>query len=37
VPLFSPGWFWLVASKSDVEGFTQGYMTLPIFNDVKLP
>ena len=37
VPLFSPGWFWLAASKSDVEGFKQGYMTLPIFNDVKLP
>ena len=37
VPLFSPGWFWLVASKSDVEGFKQGYMTMPLFNDVKLP
>jgi peptide/nickel transport system substrate-binding protein len=37
VPLFSPGWFWLAASKSDVEGFKQGYMTMPIFNDVKLP
>jgi ABC-type transport system substrate-binding protein len=37
VPLFSPGWFWLVASKSDVEGFKQGYMTMPVFNDVKLP
>jgi peptide/nickel transport system substrate-binding protein len=37
VPLFSPGWFWLVASKSDVQGFGQGYMTMPLFNDVKLP
>jgi peptide/nickel transport system substrate-binding protein len=37
VPLFSPGWFWLVASKSNVEGFRQGYMTMPLFNDVKLP
>ena len=37
VPLFSPGWFWLAASKSDVTGFKQGYMTMPIFNDVKLP
>lgn len=37
VPLFSPGWFWLVASKSDLEGFKQGYMTMPIFNDVRLP
>jgi peptide/nickel transport system substrate-binding protein len=37
VPLFSPGWFWLVATKSNVTGFKQGYMTMPIFNDVKLP
>jgi ABC-type transport system substrate-binding protein len=37
IPLFSPGWFWLVASKSNIEGFKQGYMTMPIFNDVKLP
>ena len=36
VPLFSPGWFWLVASKSNVEGFKQGYMAMPLFNDVKL-
>ncbi len=37
VPLFSPGWFWLVASKSNVTGFKQGYTVMPIFNDVKLP
>ena len=37
VPLFSPGWFWLAASKSDVTGFKQGYNVMPIFNDVKLP
>jgi peptide/nickel transport system substrate-binding protein len=37
VPLFSPGWFWLVASKADITGFKQGYMTMPIFNDVRLP
>src|SRR5262249_29255093 len=37
IPLFSPGWFWLVACKIDVEGFKQGYMTIPIFNDVKQP
>ena len=37
VPLFSPGWFWLVASKSDVKGFKQGYNVMPLFNDVKLP
>lgn len=37
VPLFSPGWFWLVASKSNVSGFKQGYTVMPIFNDVKLP
>ena len=37
IPLFSPGWFWLVASKSNVGGFQQGYTVMPIFNDVKLP
>jgi len=37
VPLFTPGWFWLAASKSNVAGFKQGYTVLPIFNDVKLP
>lgn len=37
VPLFSPGWFWLVASKSNVTGFKQGYTVMPMFNDVKLP
>jgi ABC-type transport system substrate-binding protein len=37
VPLFSPGWFWLAASKSNVTGFKQAFMVMPIFNDVKLP
>ena len=37
VPLFSPGWFWMVASKSNVTGFKQGYTVMPMFNDVKLP
>ena len=37
VPLFTPGWFWLAASKSNVTGFKQGYTVMPIFNDVKLP
>jgi peptide/nickel transport system substrate-binding protein len=37
IPLVSPGWFWLAASKSDITGFKQGYMVMPIFNDVKLP
>ena len=37
VPLFSPGWFWLAASRSDLTGFKQGYNVMPIFNDVKLP
>ena len=37
VPLFSPGWFWLVASKSNVTGFKQGFTVMPLFNDVKLP
>ena len=37
VPLFTPGWFWLACSKSDVTGFKQGYNAMPVFNDVKLP
>lgn len=37
VPLFTPGWFWLACSKSNVTGFKQGYNAMPIFNDVKLP
>lgn len=37
IPLFSPGWFWLAASKSDITGFKQAYMVQPLFNDVKLP
>ena len=37
VPLFTPGWFWLAASKSNVTGFKQGYNVMPLFNDVKLP
>jgi ABC-type transport system substrate-binding protein len=36
IPTFSPGWFWLQASKSNVQGFKQGYMVMPIFNDVKI-
>jgi peptide/nickel transport system substrate-binding protein len=37
VPLFTPGWFWLATSKSNVTGFKQGYTVMPLFNDVKLP
>jgi ABC-type transport system substrate-binding protein len=37
VPLFTPGWFWLATSKSNVTGFKQGYNVMPLFNDVKLP
>lgn len=37
IPLWSPGWFWLAASRSNVTGFKQGYMVMPVFNDVKLP
>jgi ABC-type transport system substrate-binding protein len=36
VPLFTPGWFWLAASKSNVAGFKQGYTGMPLFNDAKL-
>ena len=34
IPLFSPGWFWLSASKANVEGFFQVQVAMPVFNDV---
>jgi hypothetical protein len=34
VPLLSPGWGWLMASTSKVDGFKMGYMVSLLFNDV---
>ena len=36
IPTWSPGWFWLQASKSNVKGFRQTHMVTPIFNDVTI-
>ena len=36
IPTWSPGWFWLQASKSNVKGFKQTHMVTPIFNDVTI-
>lgn len=35
VPLLSPGWNWMMASKSNVAGFKHGFVTSFILNDVK--
>ncbi|WP_321377818.1 ABC transporter substrate-binding protein [Rhizobium sp.] len=34
IPLLSPGWGWLMASTSKVDGFKMGFMVSLIFNDV---
>ncbi|NHT75631.1 peptide/nickel transport system substrate-binding protein [Rhizobium sp. PP-F2F-G38] len=34
IPLLSPGWGWLMASTSKVDGFTMGFSASLIFNDV---
>ena len=36
IPTYSPGWFWLSASRANVEGFFQIQVAMPIFNDVKI-
>ncbi|NEI74492.1 ABC transporter substrate-binding protein [Rhizobium lusitanum] len=36
IPLLSPGWGWLMASTSKVEGFKMGFMVSLLFNDVTL-
>ena len=36
IPTYSPGWFWLQASRSDVKDFKQVHMVTPIFNDVTI-
>jgi peptide/nickel transport system substrate-binding protein len=36
IPLLSPGWGWLMASKSNVNGFKMGFMVSLLFNDVTV-
>jgi peptide/nickel transport system substrate-binding protein len=35
VPLLSPGWNWMMASKSNIVGFKHGFVTSFILNDVR--
>jgi peptide/nickel transport system substrate-binding protein len=35
VPIYSPGWLWMYASRAEVEGFKLGAFDRPLFNDVK--
>ncbi|HWL69685.1 MAG TPA: ABC transporter substrate-binding protein [Geminicoccus sp.] len=36
IPLLSPGWSWLMAHGSHVEGFKMGFMASQYFNDVRV-
>lgn len=36
VPLLSPGWSWLMAHSTRVQGFRMGFMASLIFNDVEV-
>ena len=36
VPVYTPGWLWIYATTSDVEGFKLGPFSRPLFNDVVL-
>ncbi|BCH66471.1 peptide ABC transporter substrate-binding protein [Agrobacterium vitis] len=36
IPLLSPGWGWLMASTSKVDGFKMGFMVSLLFNDVSV-
>lgn len=35
VPVYSPGWLWMYATRADVEGFKLGAFDRPLFNDVQ--
>ncbi|MGJ3247282.1 MAG: ABC transporter substrate-binding protein [Elainellaceae cyanobacterium] len=36
IPVYTPGWSWIYASKSDIEGFKIGRFNRPLFNDVRI-
>lgn len=36
IPVYTPGWSWIYASQSDVEGFKVGRFNRPFFNDVRI-
>ena len=35
VPIYSPGWLWMYATRAELEGFTLGAFDRPLFNDVR--
>ncbi|MEO1523194.1 MAG: ABC transporter substrate-binding protein [Cyanobacteria bacterium J06633_2] len=35
VPIYTPGWLWIYATKSELEGFKVGAFNRPLFNDVR--
>lgn len=34
VPIYSPGWLWMYATRAEVQGFKLGPFDRPLFNDV---
>ena len=36
VPVYTPGWLWIYATTSHVDGFKLGPFSRPLFNDVVL-
>ena len=36
IPVYTPGWLWIYATTSDVDGFKLGPFSRPLFNDVAL-
>ena len=37
VPVYTPGWLWIYATNSELDGFKIGPFSRPLFNDVTLP
>jgi len=35
IPIYSPGWLWMYASKAELDGFKVGPFNRPLFNDVR--
>ena len=35
IPVYTPGWLWVYASKTDLTGFKVGAFNRPLFNDVR--
>ncbi|NET08703.1 MAG: ABC transporter substrate-binding protein [Symploca sp. SIO2B6] len=37
IPVYTPGWLWIYATDTHLEGFKLGRFSRPLFNDVVLP